>query len=1337
MDRERALLQTVGAYVPALLIRRVAQHPDLVLEGWQESIEAVMLFADVSGFTRMSETLARLGKEGAEELTRVLNDYFGAMIDLVRAYGGFVVKFGGDAMTCQFPGGERGLALAAACGLAMQDAMGTFGAVRTQGGTFALQMKIGISGGPSLFMSVGRSDRGLEHVLMGRPLDRMAEAEHCAAPGEVVVDATCPYSTAEMWRRSGITPVEERGDFWLLRSSSPDVPLPSPSEMEDALFSDGDGAPLLNELIPFIPRSVYDQITAGHWRFVGEHRRVVSLFVKFAGLDYADTAQVGAHLQTYFVAVQEIVQRYGGRLNRVITGDKGSLLHLIFGAPVAHEDDERRAVLAALAVDEVVRTRDELSFISHQCIGVASGYVFAGNVGSDRRREYTVMGDVVNLSARLMQAAEPGTILLDARTFQRVEAEIDTESLGPLSVKGKAEPVSVWRALGVRQRDRWRQNTADDWLRASPMVGRREEMAMAREIIAKAVQGQGQLLVIDGEAGVGKSRLLAEVAALARERGMVGLGGTCLSHGSQTPYLPWIELLRRYFDVDTSPDDKSAGARLAVIRRILTEIGLGAWTPLVGQMLGFNVPDTPVMAAMSAELRQQRLFNLVLNLLRYRAGQAPLLLVFEDLHWADTVSLNLLNYVARNIADYPIVLVGVHRPTLELESWRTFGHYHALTLTDLPAEDALQLARVRLGMDELPPALTTLLLRGESRVNPFFVEEIINTLIDRDLLVAKGDGAGYRLVGDLNAVDMPESVQALVMSRIDRLDERSKLAVKVASVIGRTFKEEMLRAIFPVPIAAEALHASLTRLNGLDLTPVDKPAPEWEYIFKHIITQEVAYESLLYAHRRELHCNIGAYLERIHADYLEEYYELLAYHYAASGDAGKSWTYLVKAGDKARAQYANEAAINYYEKALSDTPAQADVSIVHESLADIDQLLGRYERAEENYRRALESTAPASARAMTLRRKIARTWALQGRYEPALERLEALQSELAGGQDPLALAWVYDDMGWIARQRGAYEDALTFCLDGLSLIEREDDAGFSLRLGLLHNLGSVYGRIGEYEKAIDYFERCIGEAESRDELYQAASSYINLAVVYWSQGNFDWVGGYLKKSLDMFQQIGSARGTAMCYNNLGGLAYTQGDYTQAIEHYTSSLAIRREIGDRQGIADLYNNLGEVYHALEDGPQALDYLQQAADMFVDLGDNATLVDTYKLLAEVEVGLGKIEPALQYAGRALKLAQVIGNAEYEGVAYRALGEIYRAATSWAVSRTCLEDSVRLLEASGNKLELAQSHVQLGRTLMAMEDRDTARRHLQQAVDLFGALGLDGEMSQARALIEEGGV
>src|SRR5262245_30329260 len=407
------------SYIPYALAREILEHPSESPVGRERRMDVVALFADVSGFTPISEALSKVGKVGAEELTTILNSYFEPMIDLIQSYGGIIGKFGGDAMTVLFPYTTRTRAATARraiqCALDMQAAMGRYAAIPTSVGTFGLAMKAGLALGPLFCTTVGDPAIRLEYIIAGRVLDLCADAEHHATKGEVVVHQ-------ELLEAAGPAEVvEARGDFSCLAHLNHYV-QPAPLPPLDHL------PPIAIQTIArYIHPSIAERLRAGQSGFINEHRKVTVLFISFAGFDYDDDPQVGAKLQDYLVKVIQTIQRYDGYLNKVDMGDKGSKYIVLFGAPLTHENDEERAIRCALELRGLgVAIR----------IGINTGFVYCGQVGSPARQEYTVMGDPVNLAARLMQAAQPGQILVSSFTWRYIPEAFVWEQLAPINVKG-------------------------------------------------------------------------------------------------------------------------------------------------------------------------------------------------------------------------------------------------------------------------------------------------------------------------------------------------------------------------------------------------------------------------------------------------------------------------------------------------------------------------------------------------------------------------------------------------------------------------------------------------------------------------------------------------------------------------------------------------------------------------------------------------------------------------------------------------------------------------------------------------------------------------------------
>jgi len=1407
-----AVWRAVQTYLPRRVVRRLLDGLEPG-EMWGELAEGTFLFADISGFTAMADRLSAL-PDGTEKLAGLINDYFTTMLQVVAQSCREVVgrgseagdpvydllKFGGDAMLLLFSGPDHAR-LAVHAAMRMQQRMADVVQGNRALGAASLGMHIGINSGRFLDAHVG-TPRTMKKVEVGRALNLTARAEEIAASGQIAIGPGT-YEALRDW--VAVRPVAD--DFYLLDGclvkdnesyATPPVSfseLVPPGILDDLVAS-------LDAMVPYLAPGLLEKIVLDpHAPVVWADLKLVTvLFANLMGLDdmvealsEKEVDQVTSILDRYLGAVIEIVTRYEGTFNKLDLAQEGDKLLILFGAPYAHEDDPQRAVRAALEMQEALRPFTELSTRSgtnslRLRVGIHSGSVFAGNVGSPTRKEYTVMGDVVNLAARLMAAAEPGQVIVTQETQRRLGDGFVCQSLSPLRVKGKPKPVQACQVTGFRQEGFAARRVA----RHGQLIGRQQEMTLLKAVAGLALGGEGQVVSVVGDAGAGKSRLVDELAAHAESVGMRLLRGGCVSYGGAMAYLPWIELLRGL--CNWAAEDTTA-LRQEKLRAALAaaDPALADWTPVVASVLGLPMPETSLTRALDAKLRKERFFDIVSRVLELQASESPLLLIVEDLHWADPISLELFDYVARNLSDSPLLLVGVRRPIGSQPHWNDLAHHRAIHLDELSAEESRELAASLLNVPSLPPVLEAMIL-DRAQGNPFYVEEVVHVLIDRGYLVS--DDGGYCLVGDLSAIEIPYTISGVVMSRIDSLDEGSRTVLRVASVIGLLFAYRVLEAIYPHPIGEGVLRQRLGTLRRVDLTPLERPEPDLQYIFKHILTQEVAYGSLLHARRRDLHGQVAFYYERTHLeDGLGEYYDLLAYHFARSTNGDKALEYAVRAGDRARAAYANDAAIRHYSAALqlleeqgldptlvgqARTPRWADLQF---NLAEVYVHVGRYEEAIAGYQRAMEAADqdwPVEQQAR-MRRKIGMAYEQQGQYNEALEWL--LRARTVAGSDSVTaqsrqMARILSDMGGVYIRKADFATGIDCLEQALALLsqlpedtERLHDKGWAYtRLGVAH----VHQ--GNLEEARTFFEQSLRLREQAGDLVRVASLHNNLGYLAYLRGDIQAAIESCQRSLRVCYQIGYRYVMAAASNNLGQAYQVSGNYQQAIAYYEQSLQIRREMGDLAGIASTYDNLGLAYHqrggyekAMEYHHLSLEIKRQQEDTFQiansliniaavcrdqgyheeaiglaeealaicqDIGGRQYLAETYTVLAEAFLMSGEYAQAYHHASLALETAEEIGGQRDQGMAARVLGEVEMALSasdvpggaSFQAAQDRLRRSVELLESVGDRFELGKSLRSLGRCLKIAGLKAEGASYLARAVQTFQDLGAQGELSKS---------
>lgn len=1278
-------MEFLHAYIPQ--DRRHAIAQGILLP---ERTTGAALFADISGFTPLTEALVRaLGPQrGAEELPRQLNIIYDALIAQVDQYRGSVLGFSGDAITCWFDDDQRPTTAvgdelssfvvrpssaslrATACALAMQQAMRQFAQIDIVGTrSVELAIKVAVAVGPVRRFLVGDPAIQTIDVLAGETLQRLADGEHQAQKGEVLLDAPAADALADQ-----LSILEWRDDpdsgarFAVVSALVTEVALdPWPPLAADALSDD--------QTRPWLLPPVHARLISGMGEFLTELRPAVALFLRFGGIDYDGDAQAQSKLDSYIQNVQRILARYDSALLQLTIGDKGSYLYAAFGAPFAHENDAVRAVAAALELRDL-----GMEFIADLQIGISQGRMRTGAYGSVTRRTYGVLGDDVNMAARLMQHASPGQALISQAVRKATADAFTWEALEPLSVKGKSQLVTVFRLIAAQERRTIRLHEPKY---ALPMVGREAELALIEQKLDMALLGHGQIIGITAEAGMGKSRLMAEVIRLTRRRHVLGYGGECQSYGTNTSYLVWQNIWRGFFALDAS---WPVAEQIQAVEQQLAQIdsALLLRLPLLGAVLNLPIADTELTSSFDAKLRKESLESLLVDCLRAWSHDLPLLLVLEDCHWLDSLSHDLLDVIGRAITDIPVLIVLAYRPIqvqrLLAPRVTQLSHFTEIALTTLPAAEITQLVRFKLGQiygagAELPLALAEQ-LGARAQGNPFYIEELLNYLHDRGIDPQQPDA--------LLQIDLPASLYSLILSRIDQLSENQKTLLKVASVIGRLFRAAMLWGVYNLFGNQDRVRNDLEILSDLELTPLDTPDPELAYLFKHILTQEVAYETLPFAMRAMLHDQIGQYIERTYIDTLDQYIDLLAYHYDHSENAAKKREHLLKAGEVAQAAYANAAAISYYQRVLPLLP-EADQVPVMLKLGQVLELVGDWQPADAINRQAEALAGRLNDAAGQAQAQRALGWLLrkQGEYPEAETWMARARARFQQLGDMAGLSRALADIGEIYRLQGKYVEARGYYDQSLELAASILDLPIrqAARAHALRGAGTVATWQGDYAAARELNEESLAIRRELGDMPGVAVLLNNLGIVARFQRDLAGARQMNDESLVLFRELGDRWAVGQLLNNQACVASDQGDYAEARVLLQESLLIRRQLGDKAGLALSLNTLADVVLDEGDYASARPLLDESLAINRDLGDQtaiAYLIEDYGGLAAAE---SQPEHALRLAGFAAALREAIG-------APLPPAEQARVDRMIAPAQAALQDTAAQVWAAGRALELGQA-------------------------------------------------
>jgi class 3 adenylate cyclase/tetratricopeptide (TPR) repeat protein len=898
----RVRSEDIARYVPAFLARRMVERPEPPTGASGEAAHGAVLFADISGFTALSERLAARGADGVEELTQVLNAYFGRLIEIIVEHGGDVVKFAGDALLAIWPtdsesGVERVARVAARCGRAVQLALQTF----TTGTGHRLYLRVGVGAGTFHLASVGGVFQRWEFVVVGPPVLEATLAAGVGETGQVVLGSVAAGHALPVGRGTELAPDFVRLDEL---ADEPLPPRPAPVRVTDAAVPN---------LLGYVPAAIHTRLAARQSGWLAEMRRLTVLFVNLPGMNHRTPL---ANSQIAMTALQTELYRFEGSVNKLSTDEKGVTFVAAFGLPpLSHEDDAIRGTLAALAIHA------KLTELGWKCsVGVTSGRVFCGTIGSERRCEFTIIGDVVNLSARLMVAAKGG-ILCDEATHRAGRDRFAWEALPPVQLKGKAHPTPNFRPLGPVR-------AAADAKQAGEMVGRTRERDRLEVIARKLVDDrESSVVLIEGEAGIGKSTLVSALQGIARTLDLTTWLGAALAIERSTPYFAWRAIYRQLFQLDAN--DPPESQRRQVLERLAfdSELApLAPLAPLLDSVLALDFPATAQTADLFGETRASATNALLVRLLARATERAPLQLILEDCHWLDSASWSLARAAAEQVPG--LLLALVTRPLAEplprdFVPLAALPSTRKLALGPLSIDESLALVRRRLGVADLPESVAEL-LRAKAQGNPFFLEELAYALRDTGKILVR-DGACIVADGqDLRSLAFPDNVQGVVTSRIDRLAPPEQLTLKVASVIGRTFSKNLLRDVSPIEDDKPHLDRHLDTLISQSLTMLDSPDPDPAYSFKHVITQEVSYQMMAPAQRKKLHQVVAEWYERHHVGDLSPYFPLLAKHWSNTDRGAKAIDYLEKSGENALRDCAHEEAVTFFTQALAVAGAAGD-----------------------------------------------------------------------------------------------------------------------------------------------------------------------------------------------------------------------------------------------------------------------------------------------------------------------------------------------------------------------------------------------------------------------------
>jgi class 3 adenylate cyclase/tetratricopeptide (TPR) repeat protein len=1053
--------------------------------------------------------------------------------------------------------------------------------------------------------------------------------------------------------------------------------------------------------LAYTPPYLAEKILTSRSTMEGERKQVTVLFADLTGntelIRDLDPEAGQALLDTALQRMMDAVHRFEGTVNDVA----GDGLMAMFGAPIAHEDHALRACYAALAMqgamrryaDEVRRTHGVEVLLR---VGLNSGGVLVRTIGNDLYMNYSGVGLTTNLAHRMEQLAPPGTIRLTAATLQLVEGAVRVHAVGPIPVKGLAEPIDVFELVGATPVHRRLQAAVARGL--TRFVGRAQELAALTQALAQAGRGQGQLVALLGEAGVGKSRLVYECVHSPATQGWHVLESAAVSYGSATPYFPVIDLLKRYAHVEDTDDARTIRAK--VTDQVLTlDETLQETLPALLVLLDALPDDSPFRQLDPAQRRQRTLTALKRVLLRAHQEQ-PLLLVCEDLHWLDTETQALLDSVVESLSTAQILLLVTYRPEYQ-HGWGSKTSYTQVRLDPLLPASAEAFLATLLGDDSSLVPLTPLLI-AQTAGNPFFLEESVRTLVETGVL--RGASGTYRLVQPLQGMPVPATVQAVLAARIDRLPPEEKRLLQTAAVVGTEVPLPLLQAIAELP--EEVLHGSLSHLQAAEFLYETRLFPEREYTFKHALTHEVAYGSLLLARRRGLHAHIVEALEALAPDRVAEQVERLAHHAIRGEVWDKAVTYCQQAGARAWDHAAFHEAMTYCEQAL-------------QALAHLP---------EDGDTRVL---------AIELRLTLGGPLSQLGEHRRHLALLGEAEALASALDDRTRLGWVLVSKTFVLWLTGDPDGARAAGQQALALAAALGDS--ALQVGASQRLGQVCLSIGDFGRAAELLRRNVETTDRESGTPRANERIISrawLALTLSALGAFAEGRRHGEEALRLATREGRGATRLLAHACLGSLYLAHGDLEHAIRVLEQGLALCRASGSQTNLCTNAAVLGHAFALQGRLAEGRALLEEAISITLRTGSLVGHALWLAWLSEACRRMGHREEAWQHARQALDLARQQKARGNEALALRQLGVLYAHANppEAAQAEAHYRQALTLTEELGMRPLQAHCHRGLGTLYAETGQREQAHAALSTAIDLYRAMDMTVWLLQTEAALTQ---
>ena len=993
---------------------------------------------------------------------------------------------------------------------------------------------------------------------------------------------------------------------------------------------------------PYVPKAVTYRILEGKGSLPSERSEATIIFIDIRGFtklaDQLDPEKATEIINDIFEPIVGLIDKYGGCINKFL----GDGLMAIFGTPFSHEDDPERAARASLEIMKSIEENGKIK-IGNKVkslkarIGINSGLCISGEIGSSIRKEFTVIGDTVNLASRLQENAAPGKVLIGEKTFQRIKANFIISPPLKLKIKGKKDLVSVYTLKGEEEKISFFEQKKNSH---SPFMGREKELKNLKEALKKSYQSKGQVIEISGELGIGKSRLVLELTEDSFAKEFNILSSNCSSWEESKPYAPLSEIFIKIFGIKFDDDFKEIDRKIeGKIKEIDSSLLFAS--SYFSRLLPSKTKSLEEIMEQSKE--ESNLFiRVVKKLLFSFASQKPLLIIIEDAQWIDDASAEFLIQCSKEIKEYPILIIYTLRESLKKRE--LISGSKRIRLLPLKHTESDKLIRLLIKENDIYQLMKDRVI-STANGNPLFIEEIVRGIEERRISADKGRLGNYPEM--FANFQIPDTVQSIARARIDLLPAGLKEILYQASVLGRDIEIKLLQKITNREV--KILLEMMKELQKHEFIEEVKTAPQLKryFAFTHSLIQEIAYNSLLFKTRRSLHNKIGTVMEEMYLSKIDAKVEELAYHFKNSDDQEKAVLYLNKAGDKAQALYAFKNAINYYRDSIKilellelEKGQLTQLSEIYNKLAFPQSIIGERKEAEINLNKAL-----------VLSRKI------------------------------------------------------------------EDNNNESL---VLMNMGNLYGDMGKWSKAIEYFKNGLLISEGINNLRRNASILKGIGLACLFKGDTSTGYSYLQESLNICKEIKALDVYAMVLNNIGIYYDMLGRWKKAIEAYKESLSIAKKIKNIIVISNIMNNIGFAYSSLGESKQAIYYLKESVKIADKIGDIYNKGINYVHLGEEYLKKDEFTEVKYYILHAEKIFDELDDKLGLADIYRLKAKLFKKLKKWKDSEIFFKKAIKTYLKFGDKINEGETYYELGDMLIIKKDMDLAKKNLIKSQKILKNIG-----------------